>query len=309
MVHLVLAILLPRSDQAELSGRVFCAEIADLARRVAARIQEEIRAAAGPRNLQRELLVLLFVEERVRSGVASECVAVEAIGSLRGVVDDVEEGPVVGCPGDGADLEKFLGRERSRAQVFHEQRVLPEARDVGRVGEKVPVVADVEVADREELLAAGELVRVEHHFFRRVESSLPPAMDRILLPLLGPRVIEECPFPVRDGEIGFLDPSEHLGIELLLERLGRLHQGVGVRVLGVEVRANLRVVLPAKPEVVVLPLLSVNDVHFRQPPCGRRTRRSLPREQIDPGGESEPACHGDTSWLRKSPIITGGSAP
>ena len=273
VVDLVFAILLARRDHADLSRRIVRGQKTNLIRRVAARIHEEVRAAARPRHLQRELLVLLLVDERIGCGLGREDVPVETIGAFRRVVHDVEERPAVRGPREGAHLPKRFGRERTRAQVLDEKRVFPKTGDVGRVGEQVPVVADLDVPEGEELLAASELVGVEHHLFGRVEGSLPPAGDRILLSLLGPRVVERVSLPVRDAQVGLFDPPEHLGIERLLKGLGRLHHGFRVGVLGLEMRAHLRVFLPAKPVVVVLALLAVNDVHFRLPPRGRRLRR------------------------------------
>ena len=67
---------------------------------------------------------------------------------------------------------------------------------------------------------------------------------------------------MRDGhaEVGLLDAPEHLLVERLLQRLGRLHDRLGVGVLRLEIRDDFRVRLLAQPEVVVVQRVAVNFV-------------------------------------------------
>ena len=116
--------------------------------------------------------------------------------------------------------------------------------------------------DCHERLSLGELIYIEHDFFRRVHAGFTPAPDRILLACLGTRVIEIVAVLVRYIYIGLLDATEQLVIELLLQRFGRLHDSLGIGVLGIEVSFDFRVFLVAQPEVVVDELVTVDLGHF-----------------------------------------------
>ena len=76
-------------------------------------------------------------------------------------------------------------------------------------------------------------------------------MDRILFAFLGAREILETAKRVGDAEVGLLDAGEHFLVELFLEGLGGLEQGVGVGIFRVEVSDNFGVFLFAEPSVVV----------------------------------------------------------
>ena len=94
------------------------------------------------------------------------------------------------------------------------------------------------------------------------EAALLAAVDRVLLALLGARVIEVAAVAVGDRQVGLLDVAEHLLVESLLKGLGRLHHRVGVGVLGLEVGRHLGVGLVPQPEVVVRPGLAVEGLHL-----------------------------------------------
>jgi len=102
-----------------------------------------------------------------------------------------------------------------------------------------------------ELLSRADDVLVEDDFFGRGERPLFAEVDRVILSLLGAVVVPVAVVEVGDGEVGLLDAAEHLVVELLLERLGVLHPGGGVRVFRLEVGDDLGVGLIADPEVVV----------------------------------------------------------
>ena len=77
------------------------------------------------------------------------------------------------------------------------------------------------------------------------------AEDGVLLALLGARVIEIIVALGRHAEIGLLDPSEHLRIELGLKHDGVEGHRFGVAILVLEVLNGRGIVSIAKPEVVV----------------------------------------------------------
>jgi hypothetical protein len=65
-----------------------------------------------------------------------------------------------------------------------------------------------------------------------------------------------------DGNIGPLDPADELAVELILERLGRLHQGVGIGVFRREIRDDLGVGPLVEPVVIVDSGLAVDGQLF-----------------------------------------------
>jgi len=137
------------------------------------------------------------------------------------------------------------------------QRVLAESREVDGIGQEPPVVADRVDAEREECVALGHAIEIERDLLGRAGHVAPPAMDRVLLAGLRARVVHVLPAPVGHGDVVLLDPREHLLVERVLEGLGALHHGVGVRVLGLEVGDHLGIVLGSQPVVLVLDPLAV----------------------------------------------------
>ena len=253
---------------------------------MAARGQHEPLPAPRPADSDVEALVLLLVDEDVGALGLEEAVPIDAIRTLRRVLDRVEERHVVRRPHGARRVRDALGPEGVRAQVLHEKRVLAEARVVRRVREQVPVVTDGIAPERHELLAFRELVQVERDLLRAV-GKLPAAMDPVLLPLLGPEVIQPVALAIRHGEVRLLDVAEQLGIQRGLERLGGLHHGGRVRVLGLEVSRDLGVRLVPQPGVRVGPRLAVERddlIHLLGDGRNRRRNRGWCRFVGGSGG-------------------------
>ena len=80
------------------------------------------------------------------------CAGTGGTGAWLRILDRVEERLVVVRPGDRADPLRVIRQSLPGAQILHRQRVLAEAGVIGGVGEQVAVVADVEAAERHELL-------------------------------------------------------------------------------------------------------------------------------------------------------------
>ena len=106
------------------------------------------------------------------------------------------------------------------------------------------------------------------------------ALDGILLPLFGARIVEIARAPHRNGEIRLLDARQHLGVEGVLERLDVLRHRRRVGVLGFEIARHFGIRFLAQPEIIVddglaVPLLAV----FVDGRDGRSAYMScLPRE-------------------------------
>ena len=163
----------------------------------------------------------------------------------------MEERAAVGGPRDGGDALGAVAQELARRQVLHVQRVLPESREVHRVGELGRIGAHVHEADGGVLVAPRELVLVEQDLLGRFHRALAAAIDRVLQPLDLAQVVPVSVAQVWHALVGFLDAREDLLVEQLAEALQRLHHRLGVAVLGVEVFDHLGIRFLAQPEVVV----------------------------------------------------------
>ncbi len=302
MVHVVLVVLFARGDQAQRRRRLIGRKKPPLAGRMRARADQDEGLAAGEKGEDAEHLVLLFIEQGVGRGIGSERVAVEPIRPLGWVGRRVEERLVVRRPRDRRDAGDLLGEELARREVLDPERVVSKPGVVRRVGEEGAVAADLSGADRHELLALGQGVDVEVDLLGRLDAALLAAVDRVLLALLGARVVVPAAVAVGHRKVGFLDAPEHLVVESLSEGLGRLHEGVGIRVLGLEERADLRVVPLAHPEVVVLESLVVQGLHVGhlrgrrgRRVVGEREARRRSGRQDDDQNQGAPV-HGISSW-------------
>ncbi len=72
-----------------------------------------------------------------------------------------------------------------------------------------------------------------------------------MLALFGAGIVEVAADAAGHGQVGLFDVAEHLLVKRSLKILGRLHQVVGVCVFVFEILDDFRVLLFAKPEVIV----------------------------------------------------------
>jgi hypothetical protein len=98
-------------------------------------------------------------------------------------------------------------------------------------------------------------------------------MDGILLAFLGACVVPVFAFADRHTQVGLLDTAKKLLIEPVLKRIGRLHDRLGIRVFGLQVLDDLRVLLLSEPVVVIHERLAVQ---FGDPGDLLRDRRLQP---------------------------------
>src|SRR5690606_3455325 len=84
-----------------------------------------------------------------------------------------------------------------------------------------------------------------------------PALDAVLLPLERAAVVPPAALAARHAEVGLAHSALDLLEDPLAKRLEVGEHGVGVRVLGLEQRANLWVVLRAQPLVRILERVTV----------------------------------------------------
>jgi len=85
-------------------------------------------------------------------------------------------------------------------------------------------------------------------------------MERVLLAFDGFGGVEITTEAIGNGEIGLLDPGEHLVVERLLKGFGGFEDGVGVGVFGPEVPDDRGVFLFAEPGVIVDAKIAVEQV-------------------------------------------------
>ena len=144
--------------------------------------------------------------------------------------------------------------------------------DVGGVRQQLVVIAPIHVAERHEFLPFGELVDVEKNLLRRIDGSLLAAENRVLFAFLRPAVEEIAALGIRRRVVGLLDPTKHLGVKRFLKLFVGRHHRVGVRVLGLEMIDDLRILLLAQPEIVIRQLVAVQPDNFRLLLRGGRSR-------------------------------------
>jgi len=109
----------------------------------------------------------------------------------------------------------------------------------------------------EEGVPDGELVAVEQDFLRGLHAGAPAAVDLVVQALDGPDVGPPVLVQGGRGVVGLLDPADNLAVHAFLEREGGRHDGVGVSVLGLQVRDHLGVVLLAQPVIRIDPPVAV----------------------------------------------------
>ena len=139
------------------------------------------------------------------------------------------------------------------SQVLDADGVGLAAVGVDRIRQQVVVGADLDGAEAEEVVAAGQRTLVEQQFLLGVQTAPLAAVVVVFLALLGARVIETIADALRNGRVVLLDPGHHLVVELVPQCLGRLHHRRGVSVLRFEVGQHPRVAAPvvAQPTVGV----------------------------------------------------------
>src|ERR1700683_361199 len=95
-------------------------------------------------------------------------------------------------------------------QILYLKSVLAKAAVVDRISQEVLIVADNKCAQPGIALTFREFVKIEQHFFMRRHGAFAAALDRILLPFLGARVVKIAAAARGYAEIGLLDAGEHL---------------------------------------------------------------------------------------------------
>src|SRR5438552_1659939 len=112
--------------------------------------------------------------------------AVESIRTLGSILSHVKERLVVSRPAYRRDLGGPIGKYFAATQVLDVQGVLAKAGDIEGVRQGVAIVADGINGAAQELVALGQFVQIQGDLFLRLQVAGLPAVDRVLLALLGP---------------------------------------------------------------------------------------------------------------------------
>src|SRR6266566_613814 len=95
-------------------------------------------------------------------------------------------------------------------------------------------------------------------------------MERVLLSFERFGEIEITPQPIGNGEIRLQKASQHFLIELLLEGFRGLQNGVGIRVLGLQIDDDFRIFFLPQPGVMVHTAVAMHHMLYRFPAGNRR---------------------------------------
>ena len=110
LLDFVLLVLHARRDDFPFAGRLIGGQETRVAGGVAAAVDDEILMAARALNANVKALVGIFVGDGIAGDRCSQRVTVHAMLALGLLfLDGVEQGFVVGGPGNGADLQHFSG--------------------------------------------------------------------------------------------------------------------------------------------------------------------------------------------------------
>ena len=155
-----------------------------------------------------------------------------------------------------------VGEVGAGREVAKPQRVTLAAGEIDGVREHRVVGGDLEAAEREVVVAAGEDVLVEHDLrLVRSVAARAPAVDRVLRPFESTSGVLPGAVGDRRRFVGLLDPHLDLAEDALPQRRERRQRCIGVGVLGLEVRDDLGIVAVAEPVPVVVPLVAVRRQH------------------------------------------------
>jgi hypothetical protein len=261
----VLDALAPRRDRHRFDVRRVGGDRQHLAGELAVDVDEDEALRAGQFDADPEALVRLLVHDLVVGGRRAERVPPDPVRAPRVVDREVEQRRTVGRPRRAVErVLDLVGQHLAGGQVLDPQREALVAGEVGGVRETPAVRRDVEGTEREELGVAGQHVAVEQHLLagqrtafaerRRVgvvHGGRDAAVDAVLLAFLGTRVVPVRTFAGGYRQVGLLGPGLDLAEQRLAQRREVRGRGLGVRVLGLQVRDRLRVLFVGKPRVLV----------------------------------------------------------
>jgi hypothetical protein len=306
VVDRVFESLLARCEDFEVAVRRAAVEHALFGRRGADRGLQQIFLIVSAVHAEAIQLVLFFVDELVVLSRLADRVAEQLVRPLGGVFGDVEDGPVVGRPGEAGHFHEAVFEQLAGLQIFDREIVFAKAGRVGDVGVQSPVVARTLRTNRNELFAFRQPVDVEQDFLGTGQAALLSAIDGVLLALFGAAVV---PVPVvadRHAQVGLLDVREHLAVKLLFEWFQTFRESFAVHVLALDVLDNFRIGFFLDPVIRIVDGLAVEiEVIW---PSGRDRRfgsalRGDKQLRDEEDGERGAKVHGDRPLAEEKRLV------
>ena len=163
----------------------------------------------------------------------------------------IEQRLIVIGPYNRTDLLGRFGKVFSSAQVADMQPVLAEAGIISGIGKQVAVFTYVITAQGHELFTLGKLIDIYCDLFCGFKTAFFSAMDLVLFARLPARIIKVAAIFEGHVYVGFFDVAHHLAIELLLKRISRLHDDVGIGILRFQILRDFRIRFFPQPFVVI----------------------------------------------------------
>src|SRR6266568_3619181 len=251
MVGVILMIIFAHCDYLKLVGRLVGAQEPDLARGVARDGEQKKHAAASALHFDPESFVYLFVDQVVRLRGAQD-MPIEPVGTLRDfVLNGVEKCAIVGGPGDACDAFDLLGKGTARMEIFYVKRIFAEAGRIGRIGEQLIIVADLEGTQPKKRMSLCKLIEVQQQLFGGTVCIAPPELKGVLLAFLGSGEVQIAAEQIGDREIRLQDAAKQFLVKLPLKSFGGLQYGVRISILCFQVGDNFGVLFMAEPRVMV----------------------------------------------------------
>ena len=186
-----------------------------------------------------------------------------------GILLDIEDRFAVIGPGEiGFGIGDFVAQQLAVGESLDPDHILAAADQILGIGEQFVVGADFLATDREIALARAHPGLVEQYLFGRVHVALAPGDDRIVAAGLEAAVIPVSLLAIGDAAVVLLYAAGDLGVELVLQRLGRRQQRVGIGIFGRQIGEHLGVLaaVVAQPIIGILPGRAEGRLHLMRLP-------------------------------------------
>jgi hypothetical protein len=227
------------------------------------RCHEDICPASGQGNVNVKEMIRLFVHQCVRFRIASDGMAIDAIGTSGIIEGGVEQVLSIAAPGDTiVGIGNRSIQQRAGCQIFDEKRIRFRSIHIDRPGEPTSIVRWSKDSDTGEGVSFRQCVDIEEDLFLRIVNGAT-AHHRVLSPCLSAREVHERSVAIRNAFILLAQSAAHLAVQALTQPGSVRRHLFRVAVFGFKMGDDLRVIAFAHPEVVVDHLIAVDGDHVR----------------------------------------------